>query len=104
MKELGLHATDLQKARLLEQESRLHRKIQAWQSIYGLYNPIVAALSARAERSGSMPDHASQIPLFLPSAIAGESCPWRLLDYEWTLQYAQAQDALDKVRNRLRIR
>ncbi|KAF8871241.1 hypothetical protein BD779DRAFT_1613963 [Infundibulicybe gibba] len=52
------------------------------------------------------PDHSGieQIPLYLPSAAPIILCDSRLHKFEWQLRCAQANDALDELRNSLRLR
>ena len=73
MSGLGQHATDSQRAALLERGNRLRRKIDAWSEIQHLYMPYVASLRANVDREGGgKPQDATTLDLFLPSQILGQ--------------------------------
>ena len=104
-KSLGLHATSLQKAQILEKKNAFFRKVASWQEIQTFYLPTVATLrNADKENDQTL----YRVELFLPSQI-NDSLHWdnrlrRLGEYEWMLRQAQAQDSLNKMRDLLRLR
>ena len=106
MSSLGQHATDSQRAALLERGNRIRRKIDAWGEIQHLYMPYVASLHAKVDREGGgKPRDATTLDLFLPSQILGEvDCDLQLFKFEWRLRFAQAHDALSDIRRLLILR
>ena len=87
--------------------STLHRKIDSWIAIQHMYIPALRL--ARTLDDDAQQDRSevavSCIPLHLPSSlISSISCDSRLLIIEWKLRSAQASDALDDLREALRIR
>ncbi|KAF8877970.1 hypothetical protein BD779DRAFT_1677037 [Infundibulicybe gibba] len=104
---LGQHATDDQRGQLQNRANVLRRKITAWIEIQHLYMPGLSTLRAQNPTEPPMaPDHSGieQIPLYLPSAAPIILCDSRLHKFEWQLRCAQANDALDELRNSLRLR
>ncbi|KAG1888985.1 uncharacterized protein F5891DRAFT_1131915 [Suillus fuscotomentosus] len=109
---LGLHATDTQRANIVTCRNALQCRVEAWSSVQVLYMPIVANLRATTlshqfhlqntghDDSGlpsSKPDSgkAEDFPLLFPSDVCDLTvCDLKLLKLEWSLQYAQANDAL----------
>jgi hypothetical protein len=57
-------------------------------------------------QAGGNPDNPEDIKLFLPSSLTADtaSCSHHLLAIEWELRIAQAGDALDEIRQSLRLR
>ena len=106
MTNLGQHATDSQRATLLERGNRIRRKIDAWGEIQHLYMPYVASLRAKVDREGGgKSQDATTLELFLPSQILGEvDCNLQLFKFEWRLRFAQAHDALSNIRRLLILR
>jgi hypothetical protein len=104
----GPHATLLQRAKLVERANSPRRKIELWRAIQAVYMPAVPVLLSRASKDAapsSAPELTQDIRLFLPSEMSGSGpCNRKLMEYEWRLRFAQAQDALDEVRNHLRVR
>lgn len=106
-KSLDASSTSLQLAKMQERVNSLRRKIDAWIVIQHLYMPEVAALRARNDRDASderpeIPIH--DIPLYLPSALSSSMhCNPKLQQYEFKLREAQAYEALDELRERLRL-
>jgi hypothetical protein len=92
-----------------ERSNALCRKIEAWYHIQQLYMPEVALLRANDARaagldsSGGIPDvNPVDQPLWLPSSIARRAkCSESLQRYEFRLREAQANDALNELRNHL---
>ena len=106
---LGLHATDSQKSKIQLRSNNLRRKISSWTTIQQLYIPNVHILRSH--------DHAAhegqeEVPektkLYLPSSICQSDrvnvCDLRLMKVEWMLRVPQANDALDALRDGLRVR
>ena len=100
---IGQHATDNQRAALLECGNRIRRKIEAWSEIQHLYMPSVASLRAKVDREGGgKPQDATTLELFLPSQILSlVECDHQLYSFEWHLRFAQAHDALNDIRRLL---
>ncbi|KAM6490384.1 hypothetical protein JOM56_014148, partial [Amanita muscaria] len=103
---LGQHATDKQRADILERGNRLRRKFDAWCDIQHLYMPGVASLRAKEDHEGGGNSFdTSALELYLPSEIIGKaSCEMNLFEYEWRLRFAQAHDALNTIRRLLILR
>ncbi|KAG1872264.1 hypothetical protein F4604DRAFT_1881048 [Suillus subluteus] len=86
-KNIGQHATDSQQATLLQHVNSLRRRIDT----------CVSRL--RSSDDIATEPKVQEINLLLPSAIpAGLPCEERLLNYEWDLREAQANDALNGIR------
>ncbi|KAG2743573.1 hypothetical protein P692DRAFT_201723247, partial [Suillus brevipes Sb2] len=103
----GAQATDRQKTILVRQQNALQRKVDAWKRVQLLYTPAAQLLSSRMEtQAGGNPDNPEDIKLFLPSSLTADtaSCSHHLLAIEWELRIAQAGDALDEIRQSLRLR
>jgi hypothetical protein len=103
---LGQHATNLQRAKIVERGNGLCRRIEAWCEIQQLYTPGVAVLWAKADQEGGGdPVEPTNIELMLPSEIIGRAaCDRRLQKYEWQLRHAQAHDLLHDLRRQLLLR
>jgi hypothetical protein len=110
--QLGLHPTNLQLAKLRERSNALCRKIQAWIKIQEAYMPCASVLRARAE-SATSPSSTASVPdlepeylkLWLPSTIHQQAaCSEKLRLFEWQHRMAQANDALNELRDGLRLR
>ncbi|TFK88753.1 hypothetical protein K466DRAFT_488291 [Polyporus arcularius HHB13444] len=100
---LGQHATDIQRAKILERQNLLRRRIDSWVQVQQLYMPGVAAQRARFLAANEDASLAYNMPLLLPSAATTLS-DRPLLDLEWRLRYAQAFDALGDLRGHLEVR
>ncbi|KAG6819829.1 hypothetical protein H0H93_008178 [Arthromyces matolae] len=106
--ELGDHPTATQLYRLTERSNQLRRKITTW--IENQASIIPEAGIERSRRAKKTPEGTSDtkvenIQLWLPSELAanGVNVSYELRSYEWQLRHGQAHDALDEVRNGLRI-
>lgn len=105
VKGLGNHVTDTQKGNLQRQRNTLQRKIDAWRTTQALYMPVVPGmLSTVTSSSPSALENPEYTKLWLPSAIGDRQCHYRLRLNEWELRLAQAHDALEELRQCLRIR
>ncbi|KAF8869244.1 hypothetical protein BD779DRAFT_1614570 [Infundibulicybe gibba] len=106
MRNLGAEATDLQRAKVVEDSNRLQRRIDAWIEVQHLYIPSVAALRARADREGGgAPVEPTNIQLMLPSHVVDKAeVNQFLLQYEWRLRFAYAHDILQKLRRQVILR
>lgn len=106
IKELSQHATDLQRAKIMERRNRLRRRIDAWIIIQQLYMPAVAALRRKTNTEPTEGYNPESIELFMPSQLAkaGVSCAKRFLRYEWEFRYAQGFETLDVLRRNLLLR
>ncbi|KAG2745146.1 hypothetical protein P692DRAFT_20742764, partial [Suillus brevipes Sb2] len=103
----GVHQTDRQKTVLVRQQNALQRKVDAWKQVQLLYTPTAQLLASRIESIG-IPDNplAEDTKLLLPSSLTTDSvsCSPHLHTIEWELRIAQAGDALDEIRQSLRLR
>ena len=101
-------ATMLQLAKMQERKNTLHRKIKAWTAIQHLYMPEVSAMCVRADQAAS--DTSAEIAPFdlllhLPSSLPTcTTCLPILRQHESKLHKAQALEALDELRDHLRLR
>ncbi len=101
---LHAHATDNARAKLLERQNILHRKLDAWFKVQQLFLPGVHArrVQLMSTTTSALPH---KIPLLLPSAAFQYlDCPLKLLAQEWELRHGQAHDALATVRTHLELR
>lgn len=97
-RKIGQHATDSQQATLLQRINSLRRRIDAWSRVQLLYMPCVSRLRSFDDIATEQKVH--DINLLLPSAIpAGLPCEQCLLEFEWVLREAQANDAITDIRN-----
>jgi hypothetical protein len=105
---LDSSATNLQLAKMQERKNALNRKIKAWTAIQDLYMPGVSVLRARADRAASDDTPAIQaydFQLRLPSSLPPRTtCPVKLRIFEFKLREAQAYEALEELRQHLRLR
>ncbi|KAG2144545.1 hypothetical protein DEU56DRAFT_883917 [Suillus clintonianus] len=118
---LGQHATNEQQTKILARSNSLQRRIEAWTKIQVLYMPSVSQLRATNatglnhtpsddEESGcprSRPNSVKpeDFQLLFPSNICSYTpCDPKLLHIEWSLRFAQANDALDECRSHIRLR
>jgi hypothetical protein len=91
-----------------ERKNALHRKIKAWTTIQELYMPGISVLRARADRAAS--DHIPAVEVYnfelrLPSSLpSSTACPVKLRVFEFKLREAQAYEALEEMRQQLRLR
>ncbi|KAG1784380.1 uncharacterized protein HD556DRAFT_1435459 [Suillus plorans] len=104
---LGQHATDIQKTKIFNQSNALQRRLDMWAQIQVLYMPAVAPIRAmedacRSEGTAALKPESFQ--LRLPSQLAPHlPCNQQLRECEWELRYAQAHDALNDVRQHIRL-
>lgn len=107
-KGLDNSATSLQRAKIQERKNALQRKITAWTAVQHLYMPEVSTLRtrenlARAEQAPIVEPY--DFKLYLPSALpANVSCSLQLREYKFGLREAQAFEALEDMRQALRLR
>ena len=102
---LGKHATEEQKACLSIRTTLLHRRVKAWIAIQELYMPSVTVHRANQTANETGQVSIGKIPLYLPSDIPlSIPCDGRLLEMEWELRHAQCYDALDDIRDGLRLK
>lgn len=102
---LGLHSTDLQRAKMVERITGVRRRIEAWQEIQALYMPGVVRLRSRVDASGEL-EKPWDLDLLLPSEVLHviPSTSATLVSCEWKLRLAQAHDILDELRSHLLLR
>ncbi|KAI0702783.1 hypothetical protein C8T65DRAFT_579081 [Cerioporus squamosus] len=101
---LHAHATDNARAKVLEKQNTLHRKLLAWFKVQQLFIPGVPARRTQLMTNAALqPPH--KIPLLLPShAMHFIHVDLKLLEQEWALREAQAYDALADIRGFLELR
>lgn len=106
MKLLGPHSTDRQQALAKERCNRLTSRIRTWYLAQQLYLPGAEAIRSREGRSPPTPIlHPWDMELCLPSEIGTRApCNTRLQEYELKLREGQANDALEDLRDSLRLR
>ncbi|KAG2111490.1 hypothetical protein DEU56DRAFT_919993 [Suillus clintonianus] len=108
---LTQHSTNNQQTKILMRRNALQRRIDSWIDIQVLYMPSVAHFHATGlslSDEGTVDEttgcpkaklnsiKAEDIPLFLPSSICNlTTCDTKLLEVEWSLRLAQANDALE---------
>jgi hypothetical protein len=97
----------LQKAKIQERITGLRNRITSWFGIQALYIPGTTLLRVEEQRtkSNTSPDvQIYDVQLWLPSAIRRQtSCNRSLQEVEWALREAQANDALNTIRQHLRL-
>lgn len=107
-KSLDNSATSLQRAKIQEQKNALQRKITAWTAVQHLYMPEVSTLRTRENlaRSDDAPIvEPYDFKLYLPSTLpTNVLCSPQLREYEFKLREAQAFEALEDIRQALRLR
>ncbi|KAJ7572817.1 hypothetical protein C8J56DRAFT_756599, partial [Mycena floridula] len=104
---LGPHSTDLQRAKVIEANTRLRRKIEAWYDIQNVYMPAVALVRQREDSNAdSGGTEAYEMSLFMPSECRanGIAVDHKLLSVEWDLRFAQAHESLGEIRRQLLVR
>ncbi|KAG2341292.1 hypothetical protein BDR05DRAFT_977042 [Suillus weaverae] len=119
---LGQHATNEQRTKILACSNSLQRCIEVWTEIQVLYMPSVSQLRATNatglnhtlpsddEESGCPRPRPNSVKpedfqLLFPSDICSHTpCDPKLLQIEWSLRFAQANDALDKCRSHIHLR
>ncbi|KAG1894511.1 uncharacterized protein F5891DRAFT_1195210 [Suillus fuscotomentosus] len=96
-KSIRQHATNTQKAKILQHINTLRRRIDTWSRVQLLYMPCVSCL--RSPDDITSEDKVHKIHLFLPSSLPSSfPCDVHLLRYEWDLRKAQENDALSELR------
>ncbi|OBZ74530.1 hypothetical protein A0H81_05788 [Grifola frondosa] len=96
--------TNLQHAKLLERQTALQRRIDAWFEIQQLYMPALARLRSRNNTTETAVQ-AQNVSLLLPAAASRDIvCDPFLLDYEWRLRYSNAFENLADLRRHLQLR
>jgi hypothetical protein len=106
---LSLHPTDNQLAKLHERTNALRRKISTWIQIQQAYMPGASVLRLQGERlkcpANSSDIEPEDIDLWFPSAVGRRAnCSDQLYEYEWAHRIAQANDALNEIRDNLHLR
>ena len=99
---LGLHSTDLQRAKIIERSNYLRRKIEAWIEVQHMYIPALIIVRSRANVKGGGSLAAQDVKLYLPSEIPQSiPCDNDLVESEWELRYAMADVTLNALRSHL---
>ncbi|SJL15638.1 uncharacterized protein ARMOST_19142 [Armillaria ostoyae] len=108
---LGSHSTDLQHTKVQAQENRIQRKIEAWIEVQKVYMPRTTLLRTRDEdrRAVRTTVPPSKIPLYLPSTALRLNAidlttQNTVVDDEWRLRIAQANDTLAALREHLLLK
>lgn len=92
----------MDKAKNIERENALGRKIDSWVQVQHSYMPLVAPHRKRRDEGDGEEDMAHTRPLFLPSEICEIfACPRRLVRFEFNLRRAQAAATLAELRGAL---
>ncbi|KAF5384117.1 hypothetical protein D9615_003278 [Tricholomella constricta] len=100
--ELTSHSTDYQNTRIQVRRNVLRRKIDAWIEIQHLYMPALSL--HRSKNTSDQDEMAEKVPLMLPSSLKHQlPCDVHLQEMEWRLRKSQANDALDELREGLRL-
>ncbi|KIK35562.1 hypothetical protein CY34DRAFT_16941 [Suillus luteus UH-Slu-Lm8-n1] len=99
---MGQHATNTQKGSLTQMRNSLCRRIDMWRRTQVLYLLAIQGLiDQAAAREGH--ENAECIHLWLPSELKTKPCNPRLQEDKWELRYTQAHNALEELRQCLRI-
>jgi hypothetical protein len=97
----------LQKAKIQERITSLRNRITSWFDVQALYIPGSTLLRTllRVEEPNSSPEiQIYDVQLWLPSTIGRQtSCDRSLQEVEWAFREAQANDALNMIRQHLRL-
>ncbi|KAF5340049.1 hypothetical protein D9611_012394 [Ephemerocybe angulata] len=103
MKEVWAHSRDRELTRVQLRSNTIVRKVEAWYQILQLYIPATVILRQQATGSTSIKPY--DLTLWLPSQI-GRKGPIdrRLVEIEYELRTAQAQEALTTLRRFLQRR
>ncbi|KAG1722798.1 uncharacterized protein EDB91DRAFT_1240183 [Suillus paluster] len=95
-RKIGQHPTNAQQVTLLQHINSLRRCIDTWSHVQLLYMLCVSRLRSSDDIATKQKVH--KIILFLPSAIPSNlPCEERLLNHEWDLHEAQANNALNNI-------
>ncbi|KAG1864793.1 hypothetical protein F4604DRAFT_1882005 [Suillus subluteus] len=102
----GIDLEGEQYATIQRQQNSLQRKIDAWKRVQALYAPAVQLLHSDSSQPSLDPITPEDTKLYLPSTMTTKSlrCDTRLQATEWELRFAQAGDALEELRQSLRLR
>ncbi|KAG2126330.1 uncharacterized protein EDB93DRAFT_1243843 [Suillus bovinus] len=100
---IGQHPTDSQQATLLQCINSLRQHIYMWSCVQLLYMPCVSRLCLSDNIAMELRVH--NINLLLPLAIPTSlPCEHRLLEFKWVLWEAQANNAINNIRNVLNLK
>ncbi|KAK0490084.1 hypothetical protein EDD18DRAFT_1465849 [Armillaria luteobubalina] len=103
-KALGPHATDIAWGNVLIASNRLRRSIDGWIDSQQVHVPSVHALHQQECQSrGDERVEVWDIKLWMPSQLcaAQKTCERDIMEYEWELRIAQAEEALDVIRRKV---
>lgn len=108
---LGAHATSTQIAKTQETRTTLKRRIECWRLVQDVYIPVARGLRAATIDPSSLKDEPTPperlrllLPSSLPPSIRFSPALASLVDKEFRLRRAQAQDALRDLRQSLCVR
>ncbi|KAF6746394.1 hypothetical protein DFP72DRAFT_823183 [Ephemerocybe angulata] len=103
MKQVWTHSQDRELTRLQLRSNALIRKVEAWYEILQLYIP--ASVVLRKQGSTEVTVQPYKLSLWLPSEIGGRAiCDRRLIEIEYDLRTAQAQEALANIKRHVQRR
>ncbi|KAK0215451.1 hypothetical protein IW262DRAFT_1299714 [Armillaria fumosa] len=99
-KVLGPHATDITQGNILIASNWLHQSIDGWIDSQQVHIPSVCALHQQdCQARGDECVEVWDIKLWMPSQLcaAQKTCKQDIMEYEWELRIAQAEEALDVI-------
>ncbi|KAK0499302.1 hypothetical protein EDD18DRAFT_1102675 [Armillaria luteobubalina] len=102
-KVLGPHATDIAQGNVLIASNRLRRSIDGWIDSQRVHVPSVHALHQQECQSrGDKRKEVWDIKLWMPTQLCAtqKTCERDIMEYEWELRIAQAEEALDVIRRK----
>lgn len=100
----------LGKTTRMERRIAIWKKLQQYQKLRAVYMPHLSVAVTALEEEEGRPQwqQAEEIPLYLPSSLDDETrtniCPAKIIEIEERLREAQATQALDDLRCKLRAR
>jgi len=106
---LNENATALQEGGLTKQQNQLSTQIHVWEQLQPIYMPgLLQYKSDIHEKSVPTTKHPEDVKLWLPSKVSKEVQQWVCIQdlptIEEKLRAAQCYDALDSIRNTLKIK
>ena len=104
MKQTWDHSRDRELTKVQLKSNTIVKKVDAWYRVLQLYIPSTVLLREKHAESSSKVK-AYDLPLWLPSEIGRQApVPRSLVEIEFKLRQAQAQDALSTIRRNLQRR
>ena len=100
---MGLHATNLARAKVVEEDTSLQRHIKVWYSNQSLYMPNATILHLQKGADNSV-EPTYKMKLYLPSEVGLKvDCEEILQEYEWEMHEAAANDHLKMLQLSLQL-